>query len=314
MDKSVSRRKRPLFKRMFAGQTLSDNIFDAVVFVLICILFVIFLYPLIFVINASFSSAEAIWGNKVGLLPSMLTLKGYELVFHNNEIWIGYLNSLIYMTIGTAICMAMNLMTAYPFSRKDFMPRNFIMFFYVVTMYFGGGLIPTYLVVKSLGMIDTMWALIIPGCISTYNVILIRTYFRNTIPEELFEAASMDGCSHTRYFLRIVLPLSTPIIAVMVLFTAVGFWNSYFGAMIYLNTRSKFPLQLFLREILVVVKQYTSQSALGGSDIALMQDMMLINATMKYSVIVVASVPVMILYPFVQKYFVKGIMVGSIKS
>ncbi len=309
--------RKSLKLRMFGGQTLSENVYDVIVFVITCVLLVVFAYPLIYVINCSFSDANAIWGNQVGLLPKNLTLVGYDLVFKNKDIWTGYANSLLYMTVGTAFCIFMNFLTAYPFSRMDFMPRNVIMFLYVVTMYFGGGLIPTYLVVKALGMVDTMWALIVPGCISTYNIILIRTYFRTNIPEELFEAASMDGCSHTRFFTQVVLPLSTPIIAVMVLFTAVGFWNSYWGAMIYLNTRSKFPLQLILREILIVVKQNFSQSAAAGggaTDVGRAQEMMMRNATMKYSVIVIASFPVMILYPFVQKYFVNGIMVGSIKS
>ena len=300
---------------MFGGQTVADNIFDVVVFLLIVLLLLIFAYPILYVVNCSFSSAEAIWNGKVGLLPAELTLIGYEDVFEKEEILIGYANSLYYMVLGTVISIGMTFFSAYPFSRPNFMPRNFIMFFYVVTMYFGGGLIPTYLLIKSLGMIDTVWVLVIPGCINTYNMILVRTYFRNNVPEELFEAASIDGCSHLRYFIKVCMPLSAPILAVMILNCCVGSWNSYFGAMIYLNTRAKFPLQLFLREILVVVQNMANtEQGGGGANMEYIEQMRQKNTVMKYSLIVVSSLPVMIIYPFLQKYFIKGVLVGAIKG
>jgi len=304
-----------LRKRMFGGQTFGDNIFDIVVFLLVVLLLIIFTYPILYVIACSFSDADAIQLGKVGILPVDFTLTGYEDVFEKRDIWIGYANSLYYMVLGTAISIAMTFFSAYPFSRPNFMPRNFIMFFYVVTMYFGGGLIPTYLLIKALGMIDTVWVMVIPGCISTYNMILVRTYFRNNVPEELFEAASIDGCSHFRYFLKVCMPLSAPILAVMILNCCVGSWNSYFGAMIYLNTREKFPLQLFLREILVVIQNMANtEGGQSGASIEYMEMMRKKNVVMKYSLIVVSSLPVMIVYPFLQKYFIKGVLVGAIKG
>jgi len=292
-------------------QGMSDRIFSVVNYVFLIIFTVIFLYPLIYVLSCSFSGAESIWGGKVFLLPVGFTTAGYELVFENKDIWIGYLNTIIYTVSGTAISVFFTLLTAYPLSRKDFMPRNIVMLAYVICMYFNGGLIPTYLLVKRLGLIDTIWALIIPGAISTYNVIIARTFFATTIPTELYEASEMDGCSNTGFYFRVVLPLSKPIIAVFVLFTAVGYWNMYFNALIYLTNRDKYPLQLILREILI-----TAQMAINltkSSDIARLSEMMQTSENLKYAVIIVTSLPVLILYPFLQKYFVRGIMVGSIK-
>ncbi len=301
-------------RRIFAGESAADVVFDIVNTVLVAIMLVIFAYPLIYVLNCSFSDAVSIWGGEVLLFPKNFNVEGYRLAFENSDIWRGYLNSLLYTASGTTVSVGLSLLTAYPLSRRDFMPRNVIMFLYVFCMYFGGGLIPTYLVVKSCGMIDTVWALIIPGAVSTWNVILIRTYFQGNIPAELYEAASIDGCSHTLFFLRVVLPLSSPIIAVMVLFTAVGFWNSYFNAMIYLTSRSKFPLQLILREILVAVTSAFSSRSASAQDAKNLMEIALRSANLKYACIVISSLPVMVLYPFVQRYFVTGIMVGAVKS
>ena len=301
-------------KNIFAGETRGDIVFDVVNCVIVVILSLIFLYPLIYVVSASFSSANAIWTGAVKLLPVEFTLRGYELAFQNNDIWTGYLNSIKYVSVGTLVSVSLSLVTAYPLSRRDFAPRNVVMFLYVFCIYFNGGLIPTYLLVKNLGLIDTMWAVILPISLSTWNIIMIRTFFTNTIPVELREAAEMDGCSNTRFFLKIVIPLSSAIVAVMSLFYAVAMWNSYFGAMLYLSSRSKFPLQLILREVLVVVQMGVYNQGVAGTDVKNLQEIMRISATLKYTVIVIGSVPVLVMYPFVQKYFVRGIMIGAIKT
>ncbi|MDD2502443.1 MAG: carbohydrate ABC transporter permease [Clostridia bacterium] len=311
----TNRKNTPVKKqKLLISQSVGDITFDIINHTLLVLLLIIFLYPLIYVISCSFSSAMSIWSGEVFLFPKNFTLEGYRLTFENQDIWIGYANSLLYALVGTVISVSLNLITAYPLSRIDFMPRNGIMLLYVFCMYFSGGLIPTYLVVKNLGFIDKIWALVIPGAVSTWNVILIRTYFMSTIPRELYEAASIDGCSNTWFFLQCVLPLSKPIIAVIVLFTAVGFWNSYFSAMLYLTTRSKFPLQLILREILIVLKSATSSQMIDVSQAADLMESMEKSATMRYSCIVVASVPVIVIYPLIQKYFVKGVMVGALKT
>lgn len=314
---SLKGRENNMYKNSRTGMRRSydDKIFDIVNCVLLSILTLVFLYPLIYVLSCSFSNAEAVWSGKVVLFPVDFNISGYIKAFQNEDIWRGYLNSIFYTAAGTIICVGLSLITAYPLSRKDFMPRNIIMFFYVFCMYFNGGLIPTYLLIKSLGMVNSIWVLIIPGAVSAWNVILIRTYFSSTIPAELHEAAFMDGCSNTRFFLKMVLPLSKPIIAVMVLFTAVSFWNSYFTAMIYINQREKYPLQVILREILVVVKVNPTQSgSISASDVAEYQEKLRLATNLRYAVIILASVPVLIMYPFVQKYFIRGIMVGAIKS
>lgn len=292
-------------------QGISDKIFTIVNYTFIIIFTIIFLYPLIYVVSCSFSDAVAIWGGKVFLFPVGFTTAGYKLVFENKDIWTGYLNTIIYTVSGTAISVFLTLLTAYPLSRKDFMPRNVVMFAYVICMYFSGGLIPTYLLIKRLGLINTIWALIIPSAISTYNVIIARTFFSTTIPKELYEASQMDGCSNTNFYFRVVLPLSKPIIAVFVLFAAVGYWNMYFNALIYLTSRSKYPLQLILREILITAQMVINLTK--SSDIARLSEMVELSENLKYAVIIVASLPVLVLYPFVQKYFIRGIMVGSIK-
>jgi len=301
---------RNLFKHTIG----SDLAFDTVNMTLVIIMTILFIYPLIYVISCSFSEATGIWSGKVILWPYNLNFEGYRMAFANKDLWTGYGNSIIYAVVGTSISVFLCLVTAYPLSRRDFKPRNFIMFFYVFCMYFSGGLIPTYLVVKSVGFIDSIWALVIPGAVSTWNIIIMRTYFTTSIPNELYEASEMDGCSKTRYFFKIILPLSTPIIAVMVLFTAVGFWNSYFSAMLYLTTRSKYPLQLILREILVVIKLGMFTTGMDSSNVSNMMELLQKAASLKYAVIILASFPVMVIYPFVQKYFIRGIMVGAIKS
>jgi len=234
------------------------------------------------------------------------------MIFQNENIWIGYRNTVIYVIVGTIINLFVTITAAYPLSRKDFYVRNFLMRLYTFTMFFSGGMIPTYLLVKQLGMLDTIWAMVIPNAASVWNVIITRTYFQNNIPEELREASAIDGCSNIRFLIKIALPLSAPIVAVMTLFYGVGHWNAFFNGLIYLSDRAKFPLQLFLREILILSQM--EQNMLEYVDPNEVSERMRIAETIKYGVIVVSSLPVLLAYPFVQRHFVKGIMIGSIKG
>lgn len=286
-----------------------ERLFDVIVYLIAAVIILIVLYPLLFVVSASFSDPARVLSGEVWLLPKGLTLDAYSNILHNDKIWIGYRNSIFYAVVGTLINIIMTLLAAYPLSRPDLPGRKGLMLIITLTMFFSGGLIPSYLLVKSLGMVDTMWALIIPGAISTYNLIVMRTYFQSSIPWELQEAAHMDGCSNWRLLISIILPLSKPILAVMVLFYAVGHWNAFFNALIYIRTEDLYPLQLVLREILMI-----SQSAgADGGNVGL-EEKILLSESIKYAVIIVSSLPVLIMYPFVQRHFVKGVMIGSIKG
>lgn len=273
------------------------------------VIILIVLYPLIFVVSASFSDPARVLSGEVWLLPKGPTLEAYNNILHNDQIWTGYRNSILYTVVGTLINITMTLLAAYPLSRPDLPGRKGLMLIITLTMFFSGGLIPSYLLVKSLGMVDTMWALIIPGAISTYNLIVMRTYFQSSIPWELQEAAHIDGCSNWRLLISIILPLSKPILAVMVLFYAVGHWNAFFNALIYIRSEHLYPLQLILREILMI-----SQSVgVDGGNVG-MEEKILLSESIKYAVIIVSSLPVLVMYPFVQRHFVKGVMIGSIKG
>lgn len=293
-------------------QSNFDRVFDMVNYGLLCIILIIFIYPLLFVLSASISDPNAVWNGQVWLLPRDISFSGYEMIFQNENIWIGYRNTVIYVIVGTIINLFVTITAAYPLSRKDFYVRNFLMRLYTFTMFFSGGMIPTYLLVKQLGMLDTIWAMVIPNAASVWNVIITRTYFQNNIPEELREASAIDGCSNIRFLIKIALPLSAPIVAVMTLFYGVGHWNAFFNGLIYLSDRAKFPLQLFLREILILSQM--EQNMLEYVDPNEVSERMRIAETIKYGVIVVSSLPVLLAYPFVQRHFVKGIMIGSIKG
>lgn len=282
--------------------------FDVTVYVIAAILFVIVLYPILFVISASFSEPSAVISGKMVLWPVGFTFKAYIEVLHNQDVWIGYRNTLFYTALGTVINLIMTTAAAYPLSRRDLPGRNIIMFAITFTMFFQGGLIPTFLIVKDLHMVNTFWALILPAAITTYNLIVMRTYFQTNIPWEMQEAAMIDGCSNIRLLWHIILPLSKPIMAVMVLFYSVFHWNAYFNALIYLRDRELYPLQIILREILV-----SNQSALMDNSTSMVDSLMLAE-TMKYALIMIASIPVLVLYPFAQKHFVKGVMIGSVKG
>lgn len=293
-------------------RSYSDKIFDIVNLLVMVILLVIFVWPLWFVVIASFSNPNQVWMGEVVLWPKGFTLVSYETLLEYERIWVGYRNTLFYTVVGTLVNLAMTICGAYPLSRKDFLPRHFFMFLFMLTMYFGGGLIPTYLVVSGLGLVDTRWAMIIPGAVSIYNMIITRTYFMNSIPASLQEAATLDGANSFQYLMRVVLPLSKPIIAVVGLYYAVGHWNDFYTALIYLYNEDLMPLQSFLRDMLMSTK--LTLNNLSGMDTATVELKTHLAQTLKYSVIIVSTVPVLCIYPFIQKYFVKGVMVGSVKG
>lgn len=268
------------------------------------------LYPLIYVVSASFSDPQLVIAGKITLFPQGFHLEAYQRVFANPEIWIGYRNTLIYTIVGTTVNISLTLMGAYPLSRKNFPWRRICMIFFTITMFFSGGLVPMYLLVNNLGLYNSMWAIILPTAINVYNMIVARTFLESTIDEQLYESAYIDGCGNIRAFFAIVLPLSAPIIAVLILFYAVFHWNSYFEAMIYLKDRSLYPLQLFLREILVL----NQSDNIMMDSIEMDTSKFLVAESVKYAVIIVSSIPVLVLYPFLQKYFVKGMMIGALKG
>ncbi|OAS16083.1 carbohydrate ABC transporter permease [Paenibacillus oryzisoli] len=291
-------------------ESRGDQLFNVVNYTVLCLFTLSVLYPLIYVLSASFSSSTAVISGRVWLWPVDITLQGYEAVFKNNRVWVGFANSLFYAVVGTIINVMMTLIAAYPLSRKDFYIRNGVMALFVFTMMFGGGLIPNYLLIKELGMLDTRWALIIPGVMSVMSVIIARTYFQTTIPDEILEAAHLDGCSDYKFLVKIVAPLSGPIIAVLSLFYAVGHWNTYFAALLYLKSPDLFPLQIILREVLVknTFDEEIITDVVGAAQREGMRELL------KYSLIVIATIPVLVVYPFIQRHFVKGMMIGSLKG
>lgn len=273
-------------------------------------LFVI-LWPLLFIISASFSDPAAVDAGQVWLLPVRPRLDGYAAVFRYQEVWSGYANSLFYAVVGTTVNLVMTIAAAYPLSRKNFFGRNLFMAIFAFTMFFSGGLIPFYLVVRGLGLLNTRAAMIIPTALSVWNVIIARTFFQNTIPSELLESAQMEGCTDLRFIRSIVVPLSGPILAVLALFYAVGHWNSYFNALIFLNDPNKFPLQIILRKILVMNQTDWKTPFVNVANVHKREEL---QRLLKYSLIIVASAPVLMIYPFAQRYFVKGVMIGALKG
>ena len=296
--------------KKWKNYSMNDKAFFVVSFILLTIFFLLVLYPCVFVLSSSFSSGKAVQAGKVILFPVDFSLQGYKTVFANSDVWSGFFFSLFYTIVGTAINLVVTMICAYCMSRNDLRGRNGFMLFFTFTMFFSGGMIPNYLLMDSLHLINTRWALLLPGAMGVYNMIVARTFIMSNIPIELLEASQMDGCSDIRYFINVVLPLSKTVIAVLLLFYGVGHWNSYFSAMIYLNDRDMFPLTLFLREILALSK--IDPSSIDDPDlVAKLQEY---AATIKYALIVVSMVPVMLVYPFVQKHFVKGVMIGSVKG
>lgn len=296
---------------MFKRQTLYDKCFDIVNYFLLSLILIAVAYPLLFVISASFSSPEAVYQGKVWLWPKGFTLLGYQHIFDDRWIWRGYGNTILYTLVGVAINLFMTITAAYALSRRHFMLRRSITILFIFTMFFGGGLVPTYLLVNSLGLLNTLWAMVIPNAVSMFLIIINRTYFETSIPEELRESAMIDGCSEVVYLLKVVVPLSLPIIAVLSIFYGVEHWNSYFNALIYLDDRSKYPLQLVLRQILI---QNQTTEIMGLKEIYLAAERQQVADLMKFGIIIVSSLPIIMVYPFLQKYFVKGMMIGAVKG
>jgi putative aldouronate transport system permease protein len=291
----------------------SDRVFEIINFIFLFFILIIVLYPLVYVISASISDPVYVNQGTMWLYPRGITFEGYQRVFQNPEIWSGYLNTILYTVAGTAINLLFTIPGAYALSRKDLKGRGIMMGLIVFTMFFGGGLIPSFLLVSWLGMLNTVWALLIPNAVAVYNLIICRTFFQTNIPKELQESAEIDGCSNTVLFLKIVLPLSAPIIAVMALYYGVTHWNSYFSAIIYLKDRSLYPLQLILREILVQ-NQMNDTMLMTGDDMEAMAKQARIADIIKYAVMIVSSLPIIVIYPFMQRFFMKGVLIGSVKG
>lgn len=291
-------------------ESVGDRVFLALIYIFLCCVLVAVLYPLLYIVSSSFSSAQAVVSGKVWLWPVDFSLMGYKVIFSNPAILTGYMNSIIYTLLGVSINVVMTVAIAYPLSRSTFVGRNLIMMLLVFTILFSGGLIPTYLTVKAVGILDTRWAMVLPGALSVFQVIVARTFFQSTIPKELGEAAELDGCSDIGFLWRVVLPLSKAIIAVLILFYAVGIWNAYFDALIYLKSPELYPLQIILRNILIL-NTIDATALVDANQMAARQGL---RDLLKYSLIVVATVPILCIYPFVQKYFVQGIMIGSVKG
>ena len=287
----------------------SDKIYYGVAYTILTLLTLLVLLPMMFVVAASFSSGSAVTAGKVWLWPVNPTLYNYEAVLRYKSVWIGYRNTLFYTVAGTAINLAVTMCCAYPLARKNLKGRGLLTGLFTFTMIFSGGMIPSYLLMRDLKIINTVWVMLLPGAMSVYNMIVARTNIQNSIPEELLEASTLDGCNDTQYFFYVVLPLSKAILAVLGIWYAVGHWNSYFNAFLYLTDKNLYPLQIFLRQILL---QNNFDADLMDED--MLAQIQNLQEVLKYAIIVISTAPLMLIYPFVQKYFVKGVMIGSVKG
>ena len=289
--------------------TLGDKLFYAVCYLITALFMLAVLYPLVYILSASFSSADAITSGRMWLYPVDFSLVGYRYILKYDAIWLGYRNTLFYTFAGTLINVAMTMTCAYGLSRRGMRGRRFFTMLFTFTMIFSGGMIPNYLLMKDLKILNTVWCMLLPGAISAYNLIVAKTFIENSIPGDLLEAARIDGCSDVRFFFSIVLPLSKAILAVLLLMYAAAHWNAYFNAFLYLTDKKLYPLQIFLRQILV-----QSNMSADMLDPEAMAQMQTLQQILKYAVIVVSTAPMLCLYPFVQKYFRQGVMIGSIKG
>lgn len=291
------------------SSTKCEKIFDVIVYLIMALVCVIVIVPLLFVLANSLSDPEYVYFGEVGLIPRGFTFSTYEkvLTYNNFQIVTGFWNSVKYTVLGTAISIILTFFAAYPLSRKDLKGRGFFMTLFIITMFFNGGLIPTFIIVRGLGLYNTAFGFILPGALSVYNMIIVRTYMMTGVPWEVQEAAMIDGASSFWLFFRIVLPLCTPILAIMLLFYGVGYWNSYYNALIYLQDSAKAPIQMVLKSLF----DQSQSSGVGGSDIV---EQAKLTAAMQFTVIVVAMLPIVVIYPFLQKYFEKGMMIGSLKG
>ena len=291
---------------MSAGDITLDTVFT----VILAAYLVLLIYPLVFVLSSSFSSGEAVARGEIILWPVDLSVEGYNLVFQNKDIWQAYGNTIFYTGAGTCLNVFMTVLAAYPMSRRNFQGRGFFGIFFMIPMFFGGGLIPSYILASNLKIVGTRWPMFLMGALSIYNMIIMRTFFTNTVPEDLYEAAKLDGCSDIQYLLRILLPLSKAVIAVIAMYYAVAHWNDYFTGMIYIRTPEFMPLQNVLRSILSSLK--IDLSTVNDPEL-IAQNQYLANV-MKFALVVVSTVPILAVYPFIQKYFTKGVMIGSVKG
>lgn len=288
----------------------TDLVFDSVIIILLAIALLVVLLPIVHIFAASFSSPAAVTSGSVLFWPKHPSMEGYKAVFSNSKILIGYRNTLVYTIVGTFINVMFTILAAYPLSRKDMPGRSFFSFLFTFTMIFNGGLIPTYLLNMNLGLLNTLWVMVLPNAIGVWNLMLCKNYFEQSISPQLLEAAQMDGCQDFRYLVSIVVPLSKPIIAVLVLFYAVEHWNAFFNAFIYLSDDKMMPLQIVLRDILIA-NEIDPSAIIDAESMAAKEGL---SDLLKYATIVVACLPIWCLYPFVQKYFVKGVMIGAIKG
>lgn len=286
-----------------------DVLFNIILYTVSTILLLIVVYPLWFIVIASFSDPSAVASGQVWLIPSGFTLDGYEELFSQTSVWIGYKNTIIYTLLGTFIALSVNIPAAYALSRKDLWGKKTLMGLFVFTMFFSGGMIPTFLTIQEVGLYDSFWVLVLPFTVSVYNIIVARTFFQNSLPAELWDAAQVDGCGNLRFFFTMVLPLSKAVISVITLWTAVDQWNSYFNALLYIRNTNLYPLQLIMRNILVT-NQSMASIGVGDAAIIAMRKANLV----RYSMIIVSTVPIMCVYPFIQKYFAQGVMIGSVKG
>jgi putative aldouronate transport system permease protein len=288
----------------------SDRIYYLAAYTLVTLLALVVLYPLVYIVSASFSTAAAVNAGRVTLLPVDPTLYNYGAVLRYPSVYLGYRNTLFYTAAGTLINVVVTMMCAYPLARRGFSGRKPLTFLFTFTMIFSGGMIPNYILMRNLRILNTVWVMLLPGAVSVHNMIVTRSFLQNTTPEELLEASKLDGCSDAQYFFRVILPLSKAILAVITLYYAVGHWNAYFSAFLYLSDRNLYPLQIFLRQILVQ-NQFDAE-IITDPEMAL--QLQGLQNVLKYAIIVVATAPLMCFYPFVQKHFVKGVMIGSLKG
>lgn len=308
----MKNRKKESVKRNRIKTSAGDKVYLFFVYLFLFIFIVCVLYPLLYVVSCSFSSPDALIQGRVFFLPVDPGLQGYTAVFNNSRIWRGYLNTIIYTGAGTVIGTSVTLIASFVLSRKEFPIRKFLTSYFMLTMFISGGTIPMYLWLRQLHMRNTIWAIVLPGAVSVWMVIVGKTFIQSSIPEELYEATSLDGGSYMQFFTRVVLPLSKPIIAVMALNFALGHWNSYYSALIYLSDADKYPLQIILRDILI--QNTVDVAGMVGTDINSQLHQQYLSELLKYSLIIVSSLPLLVIYPFLQKYFIKGTMIGSVKG
>lgn len=299
-------------KNRLIKETATDKVFNIINHIFLLLALIITLYPLIYVLSASISDPAKVSTGQMWLFPMGITFEGYERVFKNSDIWLGYANTIFYTVTGTIFSLALTLPAAYALAKRDLVGRGFVSALFTFTMFFGGGLIPLFIQMKNMNLLDSRTGIILLGGASFMNIIITRTFIQSTIPQGLEEAAEIDGCSPFGKFFKIVLPLSAPIIAVMALYYGVGRWNSYFNEMIFLTTREKFPLQVFLREILIITQM--NQDKMTTAEAQALAEQSRVAELIKYGVMIVSTLPIICVYPFLQRYFVKGVMIGSIKG